>query len=175
MSSNDTSNPNDAAIDAARQLRNSLGRFATGVTIVTAPVADGPPIGMTVSSFNSVSLDPPLVLFSVARNARSLGQLESADGYAVNVLSSLHVDLSNRFARAGEDKWDAVEFSRGHCGTPVFDDALATFECEPYATYDGGDHVIFVGRVVNHHAAEELEPLVFYRGRYHSVVEHACG
>ena len=167
-----TSSTRDA-VDAARQLRNSLGCFATGVTIVTAPATEGPPVGLTVSSFSSVSLDPPLVLFSVARSARSLEQLEDADGYAVNVLSSLHVELSNRFARAGEDKWDGVEYSAGHCDAPIFDDALATFECEPYATYDGGDHVIFVGRVVRHDAAEEREPLLFYRGRYHSVVEHA--
>lgn len=157
---------------AEDSLRRSLGCFATGVTIVTAASPVGTHIGMTVSSFNSLSLDPPLVLFSIARTARSLAGLECASSYAVNVLSAHHTDLSNRFARASHDKWEGVEFTLGRSGDPIFDDAIASFECIPYATYDGGDHVIFVGQVVQHRSADHLEPLLFYRGGYHRVTAH---
>lgn len=162
----------ETELDPGRALRRSMGCFATGVTIVTAPNTDGPPVGMTVSSFNSVSIEPPLVLFSIARTARSLADLERAETYAVNVLSSAHVDLSNRFARAGEDKWDGVEFVLGEGGVPIFDDAVGSFDCVPYATYDGGDHLIFVGEVVRHRSADHLEPLLFYRGGYHLATPH---
>ncbi|HWL42123.1 MAG TPA: flavin reductase family protein [Ilumatobacter sp.] len=165
--------PAGLADDPARALRRSLGCFATGVTIVTAAGRAGePPIGMTVSSFNSVSLDPPLVLFSIADNARSLEALSEAPAYAVNVLAADHVDLSNRFARPSEAKWDGVDYEPGHLGVPCLPGALAAFECRPYATYDGGDHVIFVGEVVAHRSLPDAQPLVFYRGAYHLVTAH---
>lgn len=156
--------------DEQRRFRNALGCFATGVTIVTAASDDGDPIGMTVSSFNSVSLDPPLVLFSIARSARSLSVLEQASGYAVNVLATQQMDLSNRFARAGEEKWEGVDYRVGWGNAPLLEGALATFECEPYSVTDGGDHLVFMGRVVRHEANLEGDPLVYFRGGYRSVV-----
>lgn len=166
-----------STVDAARELRRALGCFATGVTIVTAPSADGHPIGVTVSSFNSVSLDPPLVLFSIARDARSLPVLRAAEAFAVNVLGHDHAELSNRFARpidaADGSKWDGVEYAEGFGGAPVIPGAVACFECTPYARYDGGDHEIFVGRVTRHRSDPELAPLLFFRGGYHAVVPRA--
>jgi flavin reductase (DIM6/NTAB) family NADH-FMN oxidoreductase RutF len=159
--------------DAAMQFRQSLGCFATGVTIVTAPSASGTPVGMTVSSFNSVSLDPPLILFSIGREARSLPDLVDAPAFAVNVLSADQIELSNRFARPSETKWDGIDHEVGLDGAPVFPDALACFECEPYAINDGGDHLVFLGRVMRHRAAPDAKPLVFYGGGYHTVVDAA--
>ena len=155
--------------DQIREFRRALGQFATGVAIVSAPGPQGEPIGMTISSFNSVSLDPPLVLFSVARNARSLAALSVAEGYAINVLSEEQQPLSNRFARPATDKWSSVRYAEGVTAAPLIEDTLACFECRPYAQYDGGDHVIFVGRVVHFRLASDGEPLVFFRGRYCGV------
>jgi flavin reductase (DIM6/NTAB) family NADH-FMN oxidoreductase RutF len=149
-----------------REFRRALGQFATGVAIISAPGPDGEPVGMTVSSFNSVSLAPPLVLFSVARTAGSLPALRQAPGYAVNVLSEDQEQLSNRFARPRTDKWADVSHSAGVVSAPVIDDTLACFECQPYAEYDGGDHVIFVGRVIRFRLMSDGEPLLFFRGRY---------
>ena len=108
------------------------------------------PIGITVASFNSVSLDPPLILFSVDRRSLSLGDLAGAEGYAVNVLDETQQHLSNCFAKANGDKWGWRADAADDDGAVLLPDALATFECEPYAQYDGGDHVIFVGRVTRH-------------------------
>ena len=155
--------------DEQRQFRNALGCFATGVTVVTAPVEHGDPVGMTVSSFNSVSLDPPLVLFSIARTAHSLGALENAGAYAVNVLASDQADLSNRFARAGELKWAGVPHHRGWGDAPILEGALASFECEPFAVYEGGDHLVFLGRVMRHQSDPDGSPLVYFRGGYGAI------
>ena len=154
----------------SRDLRDALGRFATGVAVVTACDRLGAPVGMTMSSFNSVSLDPPLVLFSVDRRALSLPEMCAARGYAINVLGSPQQHLSTRFARSREDKWVDVEHSPGFGDAPVLAGVLAHFECKPYAQYDGGDHVIFVCEVVRAVCSPDgREPLVFYRGKYHTV------
>lgn len=155
--------------DTATDFRRSLGCFATGVTIVTAPTVEGPPIGMTVSSFNSVSLDPPLILFSIAHTARSLEELRRAPAFAVNVLAADQIELSNRFARPSDDKWVGIEFEPGHGGAPLFPGSAGSFECEPYAVYDGGDHEIFVGRVLHHRADSEATPLLFHGGSYREL------
>ena len=159
-------------VDAQRQFRNTLGMFATGVAVITAPRGEGVPVGITVASFNAVSLDPPLILFSVDRRCLSLGDLSAAPRYAVNVLAEVQQDVSNRFAKASSGKWDGIDFSarqdREHVLLP---DALATFECEPYAQHDGGDHVIFIGRVVNHQARHDGRPLIFFGGRYRVLEE----
>ncbi|MBP0621655.1 flavin reductase family protein [Cupriavidus consociatus] len=158
--------------DAQRRFRNALAMFATGVAVITAPRAGEVPVGITVASFNSVSLDPPLVLFSVDRRCLSLADLRSAPRYAVNVLAEAQQDISNRFARANSGKWDGIDFGaaaeRG--GSHVLlPDTLATFECEPYAMHDGGDHVIFIGRVVRHQARHDGRPLIFFGGRYRAL------
>lgn len=152
-----------------RAFRGALGQFATGVAVITAQGADGSAIGMTMSSFNSVSVDPPLVLFSIDRKAFSLQAMTDAKGYAVNILGRDQEHLSNRFAKALGDKWAAVEHTIGHMSAPLIAGALAHFECTPYAHYDGGDHVIFVGRVVRFSAFPVNEPLIFFRGAYRSL------
>lgn len=153
-----------------KAFRYALGEFATGVAVITASGSDGALLGMTMSSFNSVSVHPPLILFSVDRRAHSLAAMEKAEGYAVNVLSREQEALSNRFARPLSDKWENVLMTFGHAGAPLLDGALAHFECTSYATYDGGDHVIFVGRVVRFatHAGKPA-PLLFFRGRYQDL------
>ncbi len=152
-----------------KQLRTALGQFATGVAVITAQDAAGGLIGLTMSSFNSVSLDPPLILFSVDRRANSLKALLDAEGYAVNILSRDQEELSNRFARALSDKWSNVEHSLGHAQAPLLHGAIAHFECAPYGQHDGGDHVIVVGRVLRFAFNPDAEPLVFFRGKYHSL------
>ncbi len=152
-----------------RAFRQALGQFATGVAVITAEAADGQAIGLTMSSFNSVSVDPPLILFSIDRKAFSLKAMTDAKGYAVNILGRDQEHLSNKFARALDDKWAAVEHTLGHEAAPLIAGALAHFECAPYAQYDGGDHVIFVGRVVKFTAYPANEPLVFFRGAYRSL------
>lgn len=138
-----------------QEFRKALGQFATGAAI-----------GMTMSSFNSVSLDPPLILFSVDRKALSLSAMLEAEGYAVNLLSRKQEHLSNRFAKALSDKWQSVRHTLGHAQAPLIHGALAHFECAPHAQYDGGDHVIFIGRVLRFAAPTEDEPLIFFRGKY---------
>jgi flavin reductase (DIM6/NTAB) family NADH-FMN oxidoreductase RutF len=159
----------------ALALRNALGRFATGVAIVTARDADGLPVGMTMSSFNAVSLDPALVLFSVDRRAHSLAALSAADGYGINILGASQEALSGRFARAFADKWHGVAHVPGYAGAPLLEGALAHLECRPYAQHDGGDHVIFVVEVVSFATSvSERQPLVFFGGRYHRLAMDAA-
>lgn len=150
-----------------RDFRNALGTFATGVTIVTAPCPKpGEYIGITANSFSSVSLDPPLVLFSVGKRAYSLRAFLSARHFAVNVLSRAQLELGNRFARASSDKWSGVKFELWDYDCPVFPGSVASFECSIHHTYEGGDHVIFVGHVEHMAVDPEAEPLLFLRGRY---------
>lgn len=156
----------------AKAFRQSLGEFATGVAVITAQGGGEELIGMTMSSFNSVSIDPPLVLFSVDRRAISLPAMLEAKGFAVNVLAREQEQISNRFARALSDKWAEVKRTVGHAEAPLITGALAHFECEPYANYDGGDHVIFVVRVLRHAVrAGNPAPLIFFRGRYRDLVD----
>ena len=155
-----------------RAFRQALGHFATGVAIVTARTAEGQSVGMTMSSFNSVSLDPPLVLFSVAKSAYSLPAMQQARGYGINILGQDQQHLSNRFARALEDKWQDVDHTPGAHDAPLICGAIAHFECEPFARHDGGDHEIFLARVLRFAADGLGDPLVFFRGRYHAL---SCG
>lgn len=157
-----------------RAFRRSLGEFATGVAVVTARGKGEELIGMTMSSFNSVSVDPPLVLFSVDRKSRSLPAMRDAKGFAVNVLAREQENISNQFARALTNKWDQVKTNVGYAEAPLIAGALVHFECEPYANYDGGDHVIFVVRVVRHTARTDAPaPLIFFRGCYRDLVDES--
>ena len=151
-----------------RQFRDALGAFATGVAVITGTSEQGERLGMTVSSFNSVSISPPLVLFSVAHRAHSFAAWSGMRNYAVNILSQQQEDVSNRFARPLGDKWSGLIVLDGKTGLPVLPNALAVFECEAYAHYDGGDHEIFVGRVLTFRVSphKQEEPLIFYGGRY---------
>ncbi|KGJ08055.1 flavin reductase (plasmid) [Paracoccus versutus] len=148
-------------------LRRTLGQFPTGVCIMTARLGDEL-LGMTMSSFNSLSLDPPLVLFSIDRKARGLPAWEAVESYAVHVLAENQQALSNRFARPGA-KWQGVDYRPGHGGAPLLPGAAAVFECDAHARCDGGDHVLFLGRVRRFASHPERPPLVFAQGRYASL------
>lgn len=155
-----------------RQFRTALGRFATGVAVITAKGAGDAPIGMTMSSFNSVSLDPPLVLFSVDRRAHGLPAILAAEGYGVNVLGHDQQPLSDRFARAGTDKWAGVTHRSGHADAPLLDGAIAQFECAPHSVHEAGDHVLVLARVLRFACRDEA-PLIFFGGRYRGLAEAA--
>jgi flavin reductase (DIM6/NTAB) family NADH-FMN oxidoreductase RutF len=150
-------------------LRGALGRFATGVTVITARNFDGEPVGFTANSFNSVSLDPPLILWSLARSSPRLGAYRAAQHYAVNILSADQSELARRFAGKVEDRFDGVGWSEGLGGAPVLDGALAAFECAHEAVYPAGDHELFIGRV-SRCAIAEGAPLTFFAGRFGSVM-----
>ena len=149
-----------------RTLRDALGCFATGVTVVTCVGDDGRPAGLTVNSFTSVSLDPPLLLVCLAKEAASAAPLTQADSFAVNVLQTGQQPASIRFATRDEDRFGTTPWSRGEGGAPILEDSLGVFECERYAVYDGGDHHILVGRVVKASFDASLDPLLYFRGRY---------
>jgi flavin reductase (DIM6/NTAB) family NADH-FMN oxidoreductase RutF len=152
-----------------RAFRDALGRFATGVTIVTTLAPDGTPDGLTANSFTSVSLDPPLVLFCIARTATSWDAFAGAQAFAVHVLASHQRDLSARFASRVADKFEGIPWERGRGGVPVLAESLATFECAMHATHDAGDHRILIGRVeaFSHQSSEA--PLLYYAGAYASL------
>ncbi len=153
--------------------RNALGCFATGVTVVTAVGPRGELIGITINSFNSVSLDPPLVLFSLNRRAYSMGAFLSTQAFAVNILRAGQEAISERFARSLEDKWSGVEHEAWDSGCPILTCALAGFECKIRHTYHGGDHVIFVGEVTRQHHDPDGQPLLYHRGKYCTATEDA--
>jgi len=145
--------------------RNALGSFATGVTVITALGQDGQKVGMTANSFNSVSLDPALVLWSVGRDANCFEDFIAAKAFAIHVLAADQQDLSNRFAKSGADKFADIDCSKGVSGVPILPHYSACFQCTIEHQYEGGDHVILVGRVVEY-SDKDLEPLLFYRGKY---------
>ena len=152
-----------------RMLRHTLGMFPTGVAVVTARGDEGTLQGVTVNSFNSVSLNPPLVLFSLSRKLFSLNVFLAADAFAINFLQEDQQDLSVRFNKALSNKWEQVTYKSGITGAPIILPALAVLECRPYAQYDGGDHVIVVGRVEHVECQECKPPLVYFRGGYHKL------
>jgi flavin reductase (DIM6/NTAB) family NADH-FMN oxidoreductase RutF len=156
---------------ARRRLRDALAHVPTGVVIATTMTADGTKLGMTMNSFTSVSLDPPLVLFCIDRRALSLPAWQRVPGYAVNVLASRQGELSNRFARPSPAKWAGVASTMGLHGAPLLQGAIAHFECTAQERVDGGDHVIFIGRIERHRADADSPPLVFHRGRYAEVAD----
>jgi len=149
-----------------RALRHALGRFATGVTVITTRCPSGRLVGLTANSFSSVSLDPPLVLWSLRKNASSLPSFTGSQHFAVHVLSAEQEVLSNHFAKQGAlDKFAELEFETGHGGCPLLPGALATFECQIETEVEGGDHVIFLGRVLKA-AYRDGVPLIFAGGTY---------
>jgi flavin reductase (DIM6/NTAB) family NADH-FMN oxidoreductase RutF len=153
------------------EFRKLLGSFPTGVAVVTARAPNGLFQGATVSSFNSVSLEPPLVLFSLSRTVLSFSAWLAANAWGISVLGETQDGLSTRFAQAGSGKWLGFEPIAGATGVPLIPGALAHFECERYALHDGGDHLIFVGRVLalGRPTSSASRPLVFFSGRYHQI------
>jgi 3-hydroxy-9,10-secoandrosta-1,3,5(10)-triene-9,17-dione monooxygenase reductase component len=151
--------------DLQKQLREALGSFATGVTVVTTTAPDGRRIGLTANSFTSVSLDPALVLWSLNRRSANLEAFRAATHFAVNVLSAEQQALCWRFARPVEgDRFDGVALAPSKLQLPVLEDSLATFECSKYDQYEAGDHVVFVGRVENFSKGAG-DALIFSAGR----------
>lgn len=149
-----------------RSFRNALGNFATGVTIVTTRDECGAYVGVTANSFNSVSMDPPMVLWSLDKRAHSLNAYETTDYFVVNVLAADQVSLSNRFATSGEtDKFRGVSFTEGIGGAPILDGCAAHFQCKKSFVYEGGDHLILVGEVVSFESSGRSS-LVFHKGSY---------
>lgn len=157
-----------STLDPAR-LRRAFGLYPTGVAVATAMDPASGPLGMTINSFVSVSLEPPLVSFSIGRTAAGLHAWLRAPGYALNVLARNQEHLSSQFARAHTDKWRDVSFAPGLHGAPLLDGAVACFECGRYEALAGGDHVIFLARIERFVGSDQNDPLVFHRGRYAGV------
>ena len=148
-----------------RDLRNALGCFATGVTIITARSRQGEFVGLTANSFTSISLDPPLVLWSASLYAQSLPAFQEASHFVVNVLAFEQKELSKRFARQNENKFANVEHVISECGAPVLVGSAAHFECRNEYRHYGGDHIIFIGRV-ERYAYTDAPTLLFCHGKY---------
>ena len=157
--------PPDASLDC-RALRTSFGRFATGITVVTAEASPGKLIGMTVNSFSSVSLDPPLVLWCLGNDARNFEHFFKVSHYCINILSADQRDLSDRFASRSEDRFAGVDWQAGVGGAPVLAGCCASFEVRNETRYGAGDHHIFVGRVERFSLEENSSPLIFHAGCY---------
>jgi len=156
--------PSPQAFDA-RQFRDALAQFATGVTVICARAADGRVVGFTANSFNSVSLDPPLILWSLESRSASLATFEACQRYTVNVLSAAQVDLARRFSRPHEDRFSGVPYRMGWADAPLIDGCIAWFECRHHSRHRAGDHVVFIGEV----ATCERSPgrgLVFHHGSF---------
>lgn len=160
-----------------REFRDALGSFATGVTVVTARAPDGTLVGLTANSFNSVSLSPPLVLWSLARTSSTMAVFGGCSHYAVNVLSAAQVALAQQFAARGVDRFAGVAHTLGHHGVPLLSGALATFECFNRSQHVEGDHIIFVGEVEHCHrtTADTLgqavgsgSPLLYHGGKFYT-------
>ncbi|MFT4120427.1 flavin reductase family protein [Bradyrhizobium sp.] len=160
---------NELASDSSpidpRDFRNALGTFATGVTIITAAAADGKPYGLTCNSFASVSLNPPLVLWSLVVYSSSLTIFQNASHFTVNVLGDSQQALANKFAKSSDDKFAGVDWRPGLGNAPILAESVANFQCRSVNRYYGGDHVIFLG-AVEAYAYNASEPLLFARGTY---------
>ena len=160
---------NELASDSSsidpRDFRSALGTFATGVTIITAAAPNGKPYGLTCNSFASVSLNPPLVLWSLGMFSQGLSVFQNASHFTVNVLGASQQALASKFAKSSEDKFAGVEWSPGLGNAPILTNSVANFQCRAADRYYGGDHVIFLG-AVEAYAYNRQEPLLFARGRF---------
>ena len=145
-------------------LRKSLGKFSTGVTIITSIDSEGIPVGMTVNSFTSVSLDPPLVLWNIGINQPSYDIFLNAKGFSVSILSKDQNDLCHKFASQLDDKFENVDWKKSENGFPLVKNSLAWFDCKKWNYYSGGDHQILVGEVTSFNSSE-LKPLTFWNGQ----------
>ena len=154
-----------------RAFRRALGNFATGVTVITAADASGNKVGVTANSFNSVSLDPPLILWSIDKRSSSHAVFDAAEHFAVNVLAADQIDLSNTFARPSDDRFAGIDYQAGEGGAPLLPDCAARFRCQKFQQLDGGDHWILVGKVL---AFDDLgrSPLLYHQGAYSMVLPH---
>ena len=150
------------------EFRAALGMFATGVTIVSARTADGELVGLTANSFNSVSLEPPLVLWSLSQRSLSMDAFRAGTHYAINVLAAEQQELALRFAAPVGDRWAGTAWRPGVAGAPLIEGAVAHFECFNRSRYDEGDHVIFVGQVEHCDHRPGAAPLLFHGGQFYT-------
>lgn len=149
----------------SQHFRQALSQFATGVTVITTRLADGTYLGLTASSFNSVSLDPPLVLWSLNNAAKSMPVFSGNSHYVINVLSAQQTDLATQFSSRMENRFEGVDFHLSRSGHPILNGVSAWFECNNRSRYPEGDHVIFVGEV-EQCAFESQTPLIYHNGAY---------
>lgn len=150
-----------------KDFRDTVGCFATGITIITTVEPDGSPVGLTANSFTSLSLDPPMVLFCLDYKVASFDAFQAGAHFAVNILSTGQQDLSNRFAKSGPEKWDGIAFDTWDTGSPILPGCVASMECKVASINEGGDHVIIVGEVVRmERAGGDVMPLLYFRGGY---------
>jgi len=147
-----------------KNLRNVLGKFSTGVTVVTTKNKQNTPIGITVNSFSSVSLDPPLISWCLGKEQPSHTDFVNANGFAVNILSKKQLDICNRFANPCIDKFKKFSYKTSNEGYPIISDSLAVITCKTWSIYPGGDHDIFVGQVIEFNSINE-DPLIFWNGK----------
>ena len=154
-----------------QEFRKAMGCYATGITVITSLSAARKPVGMTVNSFNSVSLDPPLVLFSLDRKATHFADFMAASYFGVNILAEEQQQLSRVFSTQGIDRWEGVTYEKWETGSPILPGTLASFDCVTEARHDGGDHIIFIGRVLRLGFANEGTPLLYYRGKYDQLAK----
>lgn len=153
----------------ARDLRDAMGCYATGVTVVTTRTIDGRPVGFTANSFTSVSLDPPLLLVCPSREAGSLPAFEENDHFAVNVLHSGQQECSTRFATKATDKFGGIDWTMWDREVPIIAGSLASFECSKVSMTGAGDHMLLLGRVMRARYEPELDPLIFFQGKYRRI------
>lgn len=156
----------------SQAFRRALGNFATGITVITAVSPEGEHIGLTANSFNSVSLDPPLILWSLDKRSNNLDAFNQATHFAVNILAADQMDLSNQFARPSDDKFAGVSFREGLGGAAVLADCAAVFECSVHQLVDAGDHIILIGKV-EQFQAEGRAPLCYHQGGYSIVMPYS--
>lgn len=154
----------------AQELRRVMGHFATGVTVITTKDGDGAPQGLTANAFMSLSLNPPLVIISVDKGATCYNCFATGNGYTVNFLSENQEEVSKRFATKGIDKFAGLGWREGANGAAIIDGALGHVECRITQAYDGGDHTIVVGEILNA-AANGERPLLFFKGKYQKLPE----
>ncbi len=150
----------------ARDFRDALSCFATGITVVTSMKSGEEPLGITVNSFSSVSLDPPLVLFSLGHTGNHCQEFRESGTFAINILSSEQKALCDRFASPQDDRFRGVPHKAGENGSPVFDDSLAVIECETWQTVEAGDHLIFICRVTHVTTQADKQALLFHKGSF---------
>ncbi len=155
------------AIDG-RELRNAMGLFATGVSIITTKDASGKPFGLTANAFSSLSLDPPMLLICVDKGVDCYACFDESKVFGVNFLSLAQEELSTRFATKGIEKFEGLSYSVGELGVALLDGALAHFECTVAHAHEGGDHTIYVGEV-QRLVTTEGDPLLFFQGKYRSL------
>lgn len=152
----------------SRKFRDISGSFATGVTIITTKNEEGVPVGMTANSFTSLSLDPPLVLINVDKKSSLYSAFIQAESFAVNILSSSQEELSRRFSTRNIDRFEGVGFEEDATGAPILPNVIGYFDCEKVQQYDGGDHVIIIGKTKSGEVREG-EPLLFFKGKYRNI------